>query len=228
MLAMTKRTGVLNMDTSQGVTDQGQLEQKLARWAFLRDNYGTRVLGLDEVYSQSDTTLTDLDAVIMTQYQIVAAIAEVPAVKLLGTSPKGFGASGEYETQSYHEMLQSVQTDEMEPVLDRHHMLLIKSEIAPNAPFATSITWMPLDVPTSEQKALLNKGKAETDVLLASTGAIDGKDIRERIIADPESDYSGISAEVPEQPEEEFTPNEALHDAEHDGTEEEEGDGGGI
>lgn len=198
MLAMTKRTGVLQIDTAQAIGNQTSIEQKLAKWAFLRDNYGVHAIGSDETYSQIDTALTDLDAVIMTQYQIVAAIAEVPAVKLMGTSPKGFNASGNYEAESYHEFLKTIQSDEMEPLLERHHMLLMKSEIAPEAPFELSIKWNALNTPSGEEKALVEKTKAETDGLLVATGAIDGRDVRDRIISDPESPYSGIGDEIPD------------------------------
>ena len=60
-------------------------------WAGLRDNYGVKVIDKDaEDLTQFDTGLADLDVTIMTQYQLVAAIAGVPATKLLGTTPKGF------------------------------------------------------------------------------------------------------------------------------------------
>ena len=192
LLSMTKRVGVLNVDTSQAIANQQSFQKKLEKWALLRDNFGVHALGLDEKFSQTDTSLTDLDAVIMTQYQIVAAIAEIPAVKLMGTSPKGFNASGEYEWKSYHEYLESIQSDEMEPVLDRHHMLLIKSWIAPGAPFDTSIKWNSLDIPTAAEEAVIKKSKAETAVLYAQAGAIDGIDIRKNLAGDIESDFSDL------------------------------------
>ena len=65
----------------------------------------------------------------MTQYQLVAAAAGVPATKLLGTSPKGFNATGEFEESSYGEELESIQQHDLSPLVNRHHLLLIRSHV---------------------------------------------------------------------------------------------------
>jgi phage-related protein (TIGR01555 family) len=201
MLALTKRTDVINIDLAQALGQEISFTQRLEKWAQLRDNYGIKALGLDETMQQFDTSLADLDAVIMTQYQLVAAAANVPAVKLLGTSPKGFNATGEFEEASYHEMLESLQSHACSPLLERHHLLLIRSEIVPEfniAPFNTVVTWKPLDAMTGKELAELNKLKADTGTVLMATGAIDGSDERERIINDPDSGYTGLINEDPE------------------------------
>jgi hypothetical protein len=138
----------------------------------------------------------------MTQYQLVAAAANVPSVKLLGTSPKGFNTTGEFEESNYHEMLESLQTHALTPLLERHHLLLIRSEIAPKfniEPFNTTVTWKPLDAMTAKELAELNKMKAETGGLLMNAGAIDGMDERQRVINDPESGYTGLVDEMPNE-----------------------------
>ena len=208
MLALTKRTDVINVDLAQAVANQPTsssnapgFAQRIAQWVFNRDNYGVKVLGLEEKMEQFDTSLTDLDAVIMTQYQLVAAAANVPAVKLLGTTPKGFNATGEFEEASYHELLESLQTHAASPLINRHHLLLLRSEIMPKygiEVFNTEVSWKPLDAMTAKELAELNKFKAENDNILMQCGALDGADVRQRIINDPESGYSGMSDEVPE------------------------------
>lgn len=201
MLALTKRTDVIKVDLTQALAQEMSFVQRLEKWAAYRDNYGIKALGLKEEMQQFDTSLADLDAVIMTQYQLVAAAANVPAVKLLGTSPKGFNATGEFEEANYHEMLESLQTHALSPVLERHHLLLVRSEICPEfniAPFDTTITWKPIDAMTGKELAELNKMKAETGTILMTTGAIDGSDERERVINDPDSGYTGLMNEDPE------------------------------
>jgi uncharacterized protein len=192
MLALSKRTDVVNADMTQAVANQGTFEQRMQLWAYNRDNYGIKTLGLEESMQQFDTSLADLDAVIMTQYQLVAAIANVPATKLLGTQPKGFNTTGEFEEANYHEELESIQTHDLTPMLERHHQLLIKSEIQPNKPFEVTINWNALDALTKREQAELNKFKAETGQILMTTGAIDGQDERARIITDVDSGYSGL------------------------------------
>ncbi len=195
MLALTKRTDVINIDLAQATAQEVNFAARIAQWVYNRDNYGIKALGLDESMQQFDTSLSDLDAVIMTQYQLVAAASCVPSVKLLGTSPKGFNSDGSYEEASYHEYLQTLQSTALDPLLNRHHELLIKSEIAPRfgiEPFNTTVVWESLDAMTAKEMAELNKLKADTDSVLMMTGAIQGNDVRDRITMDPDSGYVGL------------------------------------
>lgn len=201
LLAMSKRMTVLNCDTEKALANFAEFEQKMTSWASLQNNFGVKVIGGQETIQQYDTSLADLDAVIMTQYQIACAIAETPSTKMLGTQPKGFGATGEYDEASYHEFLESLQED-CTPLVDRHHVLDIRSNIAPKfgvAPFSVEINWNPTDSPTAAELAEINSKKAATDKTLADAGAIDGVDIRRRLINDKDSEYNGIEEEVPGQ-----------------------------
>lgn len=197
-LALTKRATVVHVDLMQFIANQASAEKRMQQWAYYRDNYGIKILGLEETAEQFDTSLADLDAVIMTQYQIVAAACNTPATKLMGTTPKGFNSTGEAEESSYHEELESIRSHSLTPFLARHHEILIRSEIVPqfNIPvFNVSVTWNPLDAITAEELAKLNKDKADTDAVLVSTGAIDGQDVRNRVINDQNSGYNGIDSE---------------------------------
>lgn len=203
-LALTKRSTIFYTDTAKALANQCAFENRLTIWRSFLDNFGVKVADKEsDQVEQHDTSLTDLDAVIMTQYQIVAAAANIPATKLLGTTPKGFNSSGSYEEDSYHEELESIQVNDMEPLIDRHVMCLIRSEIAPRfgiKPFNVECTWEPLDSLSSEEAATVNKTKAETDVLLVQTGAIDGTDVRNRISADENSGHNGLPVLASEDP----------------------------
>lgn len=202
-LALTKRAMIFYTDTAKALANQAQFESRLSIWAHFRDNFGVKVADKEaDLIEQKDTSLSDLDAVIMTQYQIVAAAANVPATKLLGTTPKGFNSSGDYETDSYHEELESIQTGDLEPLIDRHMVCLIRSEIAPKFTggkvFSTEVVFEPLTTMSAEEHAGVNKTKAETDKILADAGAIDGADIRRRIAADEMSGHNGLAIVEPD------------------------------
>jgi hypothetical protein len=151
-------------------------------------------------FNQFDTALSDFDALIMTQYQLVSAIAGVPATKLLGTSPKGFGASGDYEEASYHELLESIQCHDLTPLAERHHMLLIKSYVEPKIKISveTTLNWLPLDTPTAEGLANVNLTKAQTAAVLIEAGVISSEEDRQRVALDKSSGYNemGITGEI--------------------------------
>lgn len=203
LLALTKRVDVIKADLTETSMNPVAVSEKLQTWVNNRDNFGVKVIGLDEEFQQFDVSLADLDAVIMTQYQLVAAAANVPATKLLGTSPKGFNTTGEFEESSYHEELESIQKHDLSALLDRHHLLLIRSEIAPQygiSPFEVTVSWNPLDAMTAKELAEINRLKVESDVMLMQTGAIDGHEIRQRITTDPESGYNGLGDKPEEDP----------------------------
>lgn len=203
MLAMTKRLTVLKCDITQAVANQEAFNARMTLWTQLMNNFGVKIIGEADEVQQFDTSLADLDAAIMTQYQLVSAASGVPATKLLGTSPKGFNASGDYEEASYHEMLESLQQHDLSPLVNRHHLLLIRSHVAPKfkiAPFNTEAAWKPVDSPTAAEQADINLKKAQTDDTLVQAGAIDGTDIRDRLINDLDSGYNGIEPIVPGGP----------------------------
>ena len=179
--------------------------ERLQQWAQYRDNFGVKLGDKEgDEFSQFDTSLADMDALIMTQYQLVAAIAGVPATKLIGTSPKGFNSSGDYEEASYHELLESIQTHDLTPLAERHHALVMKSYVEPQLKqkldVQTTLNWLPLDTPTAEELAQTNLTKAQTAVALIGVGALSSEDERQRIATDKQSGYNelGILDEDPD------------------------------
>ncbi len=208
LLALTKRLYTLKLDSTKAVANQEELTAHLTALSQMRDNYGVQTIGLEEEVQQFDTSLSDLDAVTMTEYQLVAAASEVPATKLLGTSPKGFNATGEYDARSYHQKLTSIQQHALSPLVERHHQLIMKAFVMPK--FGTSfinteVNWNPVDEPTAAELADINLKKAQTDAQNVQSGAIDGVDVRNRLIGDKESGYNGI--EVIDEP---LTDNEMI------------------
>ncbi len=197
LLAMTKRTTVFMTNVAAAYGNKTQFDERMAAWIAMRDNMQVKIADKDaDQVEQFDTTLTGLDEIIMTQYQIVAAAAHVPATKLLGTTPKGFNATGEYEEGSYHEELESLQTHDLTPLIERHHQLVVRSKIKPEfkrEPLL-AIDWNPLDSPTAKEEAEINLIKSQAGNQLVQAGAIDGIDERNRIINDPKSGYTAIEA----------------------------------
>lgn len=144
---------------------------------------------------QIDTSLTDFDALIMTQYQLVASIARMPATKLLKTQPKGFNATGEYEMKDYIQELQHLQDNQMKPLIERNNLLVEKSEFGYS--YELEAKFNPVDMPTERELAEVRKIDADTDAVLINAGAISPEEARARIIADPNSGYNGLPAEMP-------------------------------
>lgn len=212
-LALSKRTTVYGVDTAEAMANENKFLTRLLQWVRYRDNYGIKIIDkqADQI-SQFDTSLADLDAVIMTQYQLTAAAAEVPATKLLETQPKGWQSSGEYEESSYHETLESIQTHDLTPLLERHHLCVMRSYVAPTlgiAPIALRVKWEELDSPTGKELAEIGEIKSRTAINYANTQAFDQYDIRAVTIADKTSDYSNLPPAEP--PDLDYGPEAAPH-----------------
>ncbi|TCJ96156.1 hypothetical protein EV694_1708 [Volucribacter psittacicida] len=187
-LVTSKRTTVWLTNMAMFAADAENNSQKLKQWVSYRDNYGVKVGDKDgDQLQQFDTALGDLDEVIMTNYQLVAAASNVPATKLLGTTPKGFNSTGEGEAKNYHEELESIQEHDLTELVERHHQLVIKS--CGLESIETTINWRPVDSPTAQELAERNKLKADTYSALVMCGAIDGADVRYRLASDPDSGF---------------------------------------
>ena len=192
LLAMTKRMTAMKVDIAEAYADKQAFDQRVAQWISMRDNQQIKILDHDDELQQFDVALGDLDAIIMTQYQIVAAIAETPAIKLMGTEPKGFGSQGTYGEKSYHETLESLQTHKLQPMVERHHEISIRSEMPELKGKEILAVWNPLSSPTALEKAQINLAKAQAGAALVTSGAIDAYDERERLISDPDSGYTNL------------------------------------
>lgn len=199
-LAMSKRVRTLATSLAQAVANQGDFEAAMEWRALVMNNFSTDVIDKtkDQV-TYFDTSLADLDTVIMTQYQLVAAVAECPATRLLGTTPKGFNSSGDYEADSYRETLRTIQDDEMTEMLERHHALLVQSIIKPNPgkygevdTLELEVNWNPIDVPKAGEKADIDLKNAQTDATYIGAGVVDPEDVRTRLVAEPDSMYQGL------------------------------------
>lgn len=195
LLTMTKRMNVQKVDLSRVFSDPEKFFSRLQEQTVLRDNYGVKLIDEDDDYFQHETSLADLDSVIMTQFQLVAAIAGVPATKLLGTSPKGFNATGEHEIDSYNATLAKLQSHDMQPLLERHYQILMRSEFSELGDVAIQIVWNPLDEPTEKERAETNNLKADYYGKLFNTGAVSGEDISKAVVSDENSGFSAVNAD---------------------------------
>lgn len=189
-LAMTKRMDVRKMDLKKAQTDQ-TLFRKTIEWiAAMRNNHSLSIIGKDEDYERHDTSLTDLDNVTLLQYQIVAGIVKTPITKLLGLSPTGLGSSGENETKSYHEAIEVVQENDLSPIVLKHHECLAASE---GLKQDIEHTWNPLAVLSEKELAEIRKMDSETATNYVDLGSIDQYEVRDGLISNEDSGYTGIA-----------------------------------
>lgn len=205
LLTMTKRLLVWKTELTKFLANPEGAQQHMAALTEWRDNMGAHIVDKSDEVAQIETSLSNLDDVITNQYVIACAIAEVPVTRMMGTSAKGLNATGEGDEANYHETLESIQANDLDPVLDRHLLLVTRSIVEPALSLApgsldVTATWHPLDTPTAKERAETEKLEAERDAALVAAGALDGTDVRRRLRADKTGDYTDIEEEVDLEP----------------------------
>ena len=198
-LAASKREMIYKVDLKKTMANQSMFEDVITWINAARSNFSIRAIGKDEEVDQIDTSLTGLDETINKQYELACAVGGVPVSKILGTSPKGgLGSEGVFDDDSYDEELEGIQQLHFTPLIDRHHLCLMRSDVMPkfnlSEPINLVVEWTPLDVVSHLDQAKINLLKAQTGAQLVANGAILGDVERERIIADPSSGYNRLEA----------------------------------
>ena len=192
LLAQTKRTNIFKTNLNAFATNLSGLSEKINNQTLMQDNYGKMLIGKDDEVTSLDTSLADLDTVIMTQYQIVAAELNIPITKLMGTTLKGF-SSGESEQDSYIEELENIQDYDMTPLLERHYECVIKSELQKEYTF--EIVWNGLKVLSDLDKATIRQNNSNTDMNYINSGVLSPDSVRQKLIEDKDSGYNGLDLE---------------------------------
>ncbi|EPZ7239211.1 DUF1073 domain-containing protein [Citrobacter freundii] len=186
-LLMSKRLNVVKTDLAEAMADPDNFLTKIQEFVERRDNFGVMPIGESDGYEQHETSLGDVDSVIMTEYQLVASVAEMPATKLLGTSPKGFNPTGDFEMSAYRETLAGIQEHSCTPFLNRHYQLLTKSEFG--EAMDVEVVWNPLDEPTETEQAQTGLAKAQTAQIYQDLGVVSAQQNQQKLKDDESSGY---------------------------------------
>ena len=198
MLAQSKRLLIADINVKSYMSNPQTTVNELNALTQFRDNWGVMTKRPGDSVQQIDTSLTDLDEVIMTQYQLVAAAACVPATKLLETQPKGFNSTGDYEDDQYKLTLVEIQKADYIPLLDFHYALLSKSKYGVERDY--TITFKEIDTPTELERAQINNTIAQTASAYVQAGVISPDEVRDNLIKDPNSGFNDITGELEEEP----------------------------
>lgn len=188
-LTMTKRMDIRKVDLKKAQANPTLFQQTIDWITKTKNNHSLTVIDKTEDYERHDTSLADLDDVQLMQYQLVTAIVNTPITKLLGLSPTGLGSSGENETKSYHEAIEIVQENDLSPIVTQHHLCLAASE---GIKKDIEHTWNPLAVLTDVELSEVRKKDAETAAIYVDVGAIDQYEVRDGMIANENSGYTGL------------------------------------
>jgi hypothetical protein len=190
MLAMTKRLMHIEGDLENAIANPELFEKRMEFLVENQDNYGYAVIPFDSKVGKLETSLTDFDQLIMTQYQLVSSIAQMPVTKLMKIQLKGFYRSGQYEQDDYNQSLVDIQTHDYTPIIRFHNELICKSKYGKQVDL--NITFNEIDSPTAKENAEIRLADTQRDVSLVNAGILKQSEVREKMRNDENSLYTSI------------------------------------
>lgn len=196
-LALSKRLLVVDGSVNNVIANPDTAERLFSGLSSVRDNFGFFLKNPGDQVQQIDTSLSDFDALIMTQFQLVAAIGEMPATKLMKTQLKGLANSGDYEMKDYAQTLIAIQENDFNSIMDFHYELQSLSEYGKD--LGIDIVWQPIDTPTEVEMAQIESQQAQTDATYVGAGILDAGEIRTMLRGNEDSRFRNLAEEMPEE-----------------------------
>lgn len=195
-LALSKRLLVVDGSVQNLIANPEIAEQTLSGLSTIRDNFGFFLKNPGDQVMQIDTSLSDFDALIMTQFQLVAAIGEMPVTKLMKTQLKGLANSGDYEMKDYAQSLIAIQENDFNQILEFHYELLGLSEYGKD--MEINVVWNPIDTPSELELAQIESQQAQTDATYIGAGVFAQEEVRDMLRQNEDSRFRNLSDETPE------------------------------
>lgn len=174
-----------------------------------RDNQGIFLLDKNqEELGQEAVPLSGLGELQAQAQEHMAAPTHIPLVKLLGVTPTGLNASSEGEIKVFYDYVRSQQqiySPHLQTVLE-----VIQLHLFGHVDDSITFEWVPLTSPSIKELADIRKADADTGVAYVNAGVVSADEERQRLIADPNSGYTGLSGPAPEPPAPDVDPETGL------------------
>ena len=195
LLAMSKRMLVVDANVQQLIKNKSYVFKLMQVITKCRTNWGVFFKSPTSNIQQIDTSLTDFEECMFSQYQLVASIAQMPATKLLQTTPKGFNSTGEFEWKIYAQLLETIQANDYKPLIEKHIEILTA---AAGDKHIVSVVFNPIDAPSEKERAEIEATKGNTRATYVQNGILTPEEVRDVLRNDEEGEFSSISVENPD------------------------------
>ena len=198
LLAMTKRLLIADGNLEQLQSDPARTNKFFNAINFFRDNFSIFVKKPSSNVTQLDTSLSELTPLTMSQYQLVAAIAQIPVTKLLKNVPSGLQATGQYEWDDYAQSLKAIQNNDYSPLCKMFYELFCASNYPDKPDLKLDVEWNPIDVPKESEVAQMSSQTAQYVAHLINTGVIDIAEARAMLRKTNFPAFQTLPSEIPE------------------------------
>ena len=198
LLLLTKRLNTWKINFEEYFADPEKYKERINVFTEKRDNQGVLLIDHEDDLGQTNTNLSDLDQVVMSQYKLVAAVARIPVDKLFELNPSGaLSNNGDYNIKNYNQDLATMQTDLFRPLIDRVNELTMRSYYDRKEKIA--ITFNPTDNPTDKERAESIRTEVDTLQNLINTNIITTEEARQKLVSDKDNGFGFLDEEMPEQ-----------------------------
>ncbi|MCQ2300363.1 MAG: DUF1073 domain-containing protein [Bacteroidales bacterium] len=202
LLAMTKRLLIADGNMEQLINEPKKANLFFKAINYFRDNWSVFVKKPSAQVQQLDTSLADLTPVTMSQYQLVAAIAQIPVTKLMKNVPSGLQSTGQYEWDDYAQKLIGIQQKDIKPFIERHLELYCRSNYWENGAQRTDIDltveFDPIDMPKQQEKTQQASQQVQAASAMLGNGIATVAEARAFLRKTGNTFFDAIGTELPE------------------------------
>ena len=199
-LILRFRTKIIKT-TAQKIADP-QTQARVKYMNATSNNLATLLLAKDEEWIETVTSLSGMDNLLSQMYELMTASTRgIPVTKLLGLSPRGFNATGEYDENNFYDVIDGYAKSVVIPVMEKvaEYILCFKAGVLDEPKY----TFNPRKQIKQKEQAEINNLKADYISKLIMSGVVTGKDAI-RAISEDNFKFDWIDLEdykVPENPE---------------------------
>lgn len=199
-LVLRFRTKIIKT-TAQKIADP-QTQARVKYMNATSNNLATLLLAKDEEWIETVTSLSGMDNLLSQMYELMTASTRgIPVTKLLGLSPRGFNATGEYDENNFYDVIDGYASSVVIPAMEKvaEYILCFKAGILDEPRYEFN----PRKQIRPKEQAEINNLKADYISKLIMSGVVTGKDAI-RAISEDNFKFDWINLEdykMPENPE---------------------------
>lgn len=155
------------------------------------------LLDKNEVWERKQTSFTGLPDILDRYLQIVAAAADIPATRLLGTTSKGLNNAGDGDTRNYYDSLAGRREKHIVPQL-AYLDLILWVHATGSIPKQAYAEWCPMWQMSEKEKAEIAEKRANTSKIYSELNVMPEEALRQGIQNQLIEDgvYPGLEAAI--------------------------------
>lgn len=196
-LVLRFRTKIIKT-TAQKIADP-QTQARVKYMNATSNNLATLLLAKDEEWIETVTSLSGMDNLLSQMYELMTASTRgIPVTKLLGLSPRGFNATGEYDENNFYDVIDGYAKSVVIPIMEKaaEYVLCFKVGILDEPKYEFN----PRKQIRPKEQAEINNLKADYISKLIMSGVVTGKDAI-RAISEDNFKFDWIDIEDYKMPE---------------------------